>query len=435
MSALTVSEMLKYANLQVAAEALYDFKAKEDPNAAPGSLLSDVVGHYKGVIRPDVLTDGNEHATRFTSKEAADFAAQWEVVDHISNTTTGFSGTLFRALKSDPSQGITAGQLVLSFRSTEFIDDAARDCLATNSMEIKNTGWAWGQISDMEAWYATLKNTGLIPAGVKPDVTGYSLAGHLATAFNLLHQNELNRVVTFNGAGVGKTINGKTPASVIADFIAMREHPDQIALKFTNPALRDAYNALRLSLADGHKPTAADFTLLGNIALPLGATEYQLQIFNAEKKLLQTALDNLVTLKEGVVYLNGVKDIKDGGPAAIPDQHIAQESFTYQMAVQWAATNTVALSTPAGAWNMFFGKDYGTPLRDNQYDIVGRETTTKQTAMVSDSQWHHGINPDFPFTPPCSRSLKRWRSEGRSRLASRRFWPDSTVPRTTVLAA
>jgi hypothetical protein len=37
----------------------------------------------------------------------------------------------------------------MSFRSTEFIDDAARDNQATNAMEIKEAGFAFGQIRDM----------------------------------------------------------------------------------------------------------------------------------------------------------------------------------------------------------------------------------------------------------------------------------------------
>jgi len=39
----------------------------------------------------------------------------------------------------------------MSFRSTEFADDAARDNEATNKLEIKDHGWAFGQIADMEA--------------------------------------------------------------------------------------------------------------------------------------------------------------------------------------------------------------------------------------------------------------------------------------------
>ncbi|SDP94092.1 hypothetical protein SAMN04489708_1587 [Paracidovorax cattleyae] len=59
-------------------------------------------------------------------------------------------------------RGIVKGELVLSFRSTEFADDAARDNQATNTLEIKEKGWAFGQIADMEAWFQTLRSRGLI---------------------------------------------------------------------------------------------------------------------------------------------------------------------------------------------------------------------------------------------------------------------------------
>jgi pimeloyl-ACP methyl ester carboxylesterase len=41
----------------------------------------------------------------------------------------------------------------------------------------------------------------LIASGQKVTVTGYSLGGHLATAFNIMHGEDVDRVVTFNGAG------------------------------------------------------------------------------------------------------------------------------------------------------------------------------------------------------------------------------------------
>jgi hypothetical protein len=106
MPAPTIAEMLKYANLQMAAEALYGFKAKFTPNQDPGSLTDFETGHFNRALTVDILTDGNEHASRFAPTEAEKFAAQWTVVDHISNTTTGFSGTLFQAVKDDPAQGI-----------------------------------------------------------------------------------------------------------------------------------------------------------------------------------------------------------------------------------------------------------------------------------------------------------------------------------------
>ena len=44
MATPTIAEMLKYANLQMAAEALYNFRAKRKPDQAPGNLTSDT-GH------------------------------------------------------------------------------------------------------------------------------------------------------------------------------------------------------------------------------------------------------------------------------------------------------------------------------------------------------------------------------------------------------
>ncbi|WP_440534502.1 hypothetical protein [Variovorax sp. YR566] len=85
-----IATYLKYANLQIAAEA---FIAPKD--SSPG----DTTFHSLGV---DLLQAGNDHTSRFTETDAEWFVDDWEVVEHISNTTTGFSGTLFRALRDDP---------------------------------------------------------------------------------------------------------------------------------------------------------------------------------------------------------------------------------------------------------------------------------------------------------------------------------------------
>jgi hypothetical protein len=111
---------LKYATLQMAAEALWD---RPDPEGIVGQLKY-----------------GNSRASKFTETQAQQFIDDgWEVVEHKGNTETGFSGTLFRNAQT--------GEQVLSFRSTEFADDAARDNQATNTLEIKAHGWAFGQIA------------------------------------------------------------------------------------------------------------------------------------------------------------------------------------------------------------------------------------------------------------------------------------------------
>ena len=91
---LSVSEYLKFADLQMAAEA----------------FLKTVDGEtrYSGTPLIDALKAGNGHASRFTSTQAAAFNTEWEVLDQTANTPTGFSGTLFKNRKTN--------ELVISFR-------------------------------------------------------------------------------------------------------------------------------------------------------------------------------------------------------------------------------------------------------------------------------------------------------------------------------
>ncbi|MDA8452794.1 hypothetical protein M5C97_24630 [Acidovorax sp. NCPPB 3859] len=164
-------------------------------------------------------------------------------MDQQENSNTGFSGTLFRNRRSD--------ETVLSFRSTEFIDDVARDNKATNVLEIKETGFAWGQIADMQAWYAKLKSDpALLGSGQAFSVTGYSLGGHLATVFNLLNQDAAQRVVTFNGAGVGRIQDG-TLQGAVNEFNELRGSTDALAAKFTEPGLADIYRDFQAKLGAG----------------------------------------------------------------------------------------------------------------------------------------------------------------------------------------
>jgi hypothetical protein len=172
-----VSTYLKYANLQMASEALLDTSLQFGLEKA--------------------LTNGNNRSSKFTTTQATEFVNAtdgWTVVEHLGNTTSGFSGTLFK--------NNATGELVLSFRSTEFIDDAVRDNQATNTLEIKELGWAFGQIADMEDWYAALRTKYATDFAASPGgqfaVTGYSLGGHLATAFNLLRmEHQRGQVLPF----------------------------------------------------------------------------------------------------------------------------------------------------------------------------------------------------------------------------------------------
>ena len=205
----------------MAAEAFWE---DEGPNSDPNSIA--------GIVR-----QGNTHTNKFQVVQAEKFSSEYEVLAHRNNDPrisggTGFSGTLFR--------NRSTGELTLSFRSTEFIDDAVRDSKSTNELEIKELGWALGQISEMEAWYAELRENAAVLGGpnftVKNfNVTGYSLGGHLATAFNILRREEADaggpanpilNTYTFNGAGTGAIQNHRQLNDIIANFDRLRSLPD-----------------------------------------------------------------------------------------------------------------------------------------------------------------------------------------------------------------
>ena len=170
--------ILEFARLQLAAEALYGFKeAKPEWVDSKGNInIGNMLfgrDYHNGDIKIEDLIRGNDHNSKFTPTDAAEFVENWEMVAHIANTATGFSGSLFRAKKDIPGTDIKRGDLTISFRSTEFVDDATRDSQATNTFEIADRGWAFGQISDMVRWVHILQRKGLIDREL--NVTGYSL--------------------------------------------------------------------------------------------------------------------------------------------------------------------------------------------------------------------------------------------------------------------
>jgi len=279
MTTPTTAEYLKHANLQMAAEAF---------------IRDEVTGIF-AIDAEEIkarLIAGNNHASRFTDSQAQAFVDQWGVVDQRANTKTGFSGTLFRN-KANPND------LVLSFRSTEFIDDAARDSEATNMQEIFKFGFAFGQLADMEAWYAELTQQGEPLAGKTFSVTGYSLGGHLATAFNLMHPGAASQVVTFNGAGIGQVGDGslgdmqaKLP-QMIAEFETLRKLAVQTGLEGRLSTLegQNAYRALKQAIAaNGGIPTGAMHSLI-----PVLADELAFEA-SAELQQLGNALDAAIAV-------------------------------------------------------------------------------------------------------------------------------------------
>ncbi|WP_310452484.1 VCBS domain-containing protein [Sulfuritalea sp.] len=373
MTTPTIADYLKYANLQMAAEA---FLVDSNNNVlTAGQLL-------------EALKIGNNHASKFTQTQADDFVDPvkgWTVLDQRVNTTAGFSGTLFKNNQT--------GELVVSFRSTEFIDDTVRDSLATNELEIKNTGFAWGQIADMEAWYAKLNVDPTKLAGKAFSVTGYSLGGHLATAFNLLHPGAAQQVVTFNGAGVGKINAGNTLASALNSFVELRDNTDKIVAQLSDEKLQALYRILSATRYDTKEAVLTAQASIMALYPAGGISAEGLLVWYALNDIYST---NVLGQESGLlIEAARVPQLKAGGsgeeanrsPVAVTNDQILAEKLDYRMAVRLVARLSESAGLPAGVSRAYLGKE-SLPAAglSPQYDVVGDSSPS----AVANSLWHYG---------------------------------------------
>ena len=204
---------------------------------------------------------------RMVERQAVAMFNAYEVIDHHANDSTGFSATLYRHR--------TSGEYTLSMRSTEarpwgVAGDAERDNEGANKSGIYERGFAFAQLATMndywshiragQAWnrssgtwetqssgkladfrtYMDQRSAEGAASAKKFNVTGYSLAGHLATAFTLMHEPDVSQAYTFNGAGPGVLRSGDTTGATIAQmlqtFATVLRNPAQV----TNEMLRTA---------------------------------------------------------------------------------------------------------------------------------------------------------------------------------------------------
>ncbi|MBP6789729.1 MAG: hypothetical protein KA170_19225, partial [Candidatus Promineofilum sp.] len=360
-------------------------------------------------IDPNWLKTGNRHASKFTPTEVelSKLTTDWVVVEHVSNTETGFSGTLFKKESTN--------EFVLSFRSTEFLDDAARDNEATNYQEINKLGFAFGQISDMEKWYSEVKTKITGPLSV----TGYSLGGHLATAFNLLHKSEVTEVVTFNGAGIGKigTADGSLASTqselqrMVARFRELRSQAEGAGLDvLLQSALgKTTYAELKTKLIE--TKGVPDQSLVNLLNTRMSSQANAADLPNTDIKgdylLLWQALDRALAVKKEAdrvkTLSSGVTvEGEPGNPAPIPHLvndklAIAGESLDYQLAVLVTSRefNTLPLGLLEGVQATlgarFMGSGLGASGIGNQWDLAGTELDAEtQRFLVAHSQYRYG---------------------------------------------
>jgi Ca2+-binding RTX toxin-like protein len=394
-ASLTNTDYLKFANLQMAAESLYGENALKRNDLVPGTRIASIE------LTSENLVVGNERASRFAPSQVAfsGLDKDWRVVEHLSNTKTGFSGTLFRHTATN--------ELVLSFRSTEFADDAARDTLQADSHEMANLGLAFGQIDDMEAWYASLKTSGLLPEGARYSVTGYSLGGHLASAFNLRRHDDnsagqIEQVVTFNGAGIGRFSEPLT--KIMADFRDLRDAAsttDGLVDRLSSTAGKKLYRELHsYALTHGAAlPLNASIRIneLSKVVAPNEANELL-----KDENLLRTALTQVRAVVNLATTVSAVPSGSEGSdnPANIPTTSIAGASFDYQLATLLIEKRHVIdnrgkigvgwdIVTQGGIDKLPFLANGG--ALGNQTDVVGWELSSpKPVAVAAHTLYHTG---------------------------------------------
>lgn len=209
----TIRTWLEFALQQMAAESyLHNINLSDPADVVPRLIAGN---NAPGVNSP------NPGATRFVdlaslsnasqiTGSAQAFVSRFQIVDHHTNDSTGFSATLIQERGTN--------NFTLSFRSTEYKNqadggdyerDGANGLLLTGADgEVVTRGFAFGQLAAMEDYYqSTVKN--LLPPGVVLNVTGYSLGAHLATVFAELHGFETStpfsfgHTYTFDGPGRG----------------------------------------------------------------------------------------------------------------------------------------------------------------------------------------------------------------------------------------
>jgi len=187
----------------------------------------------------------------FSPTQAAEFVSHWRVADHIPNTSSGFSATVFERKDN-------LGQYTLAIRGTEPFTQWITDLTLADIADVGADGIALNQAIDLYNYYQQLitekgkqavqyevyegilpppedaeyiqLNTGsgllsapeylylrvsspadglgVIPEGHTIDVTGHSLGGHLALILSRLDPNRIDAVHTYNAPGFDTGIIG-----------------------------------------------------------------------------------------------------------------------------------------------------------------------------------------------------------------------------------
>ena len=282
----SISTWLDFAIQQMAAESYLHRVLSRELTLEQALLLGNNNVSLEGLLNPNLAGK-----TRLTDQLVSWFVSpppalpRYTIIDHHANDATGFSATLFFDTQSN--------SYTLSFRSLEYQHrsqggDWERDGQGGAAGEIAGDGFALGQLVSMERYFADLEEGKLTNGTIDPtlqtffanannqiNVSGYSLGGHLATVFTLLHSTRVNHTYIFNGAGIGQVGGG---TSVLTEDIRIKQLIDAMDAKFVefDPAgnLTRSGSTANVQTLPWYQPAvievAGQFQTTGTASMPMG---------------------------------------------------------------------------------------------------------------------------------------------------------------------
>jgi pimeloyl-ACP methyl ester carboxylesterase len=275
--------------------------------------------------------------------------------------------------------------------------------------------WALKQLSDESIFVEGLQAAGKFTAGAPVTVTGYSLGGHLATAFSELFPGAAAATYTFNGAGVGKVTQDDDPATptkslteVINLFTELRSSTDSIKATFSDLTVKALYEELRADFGNGGRiPSAAEIARVQDLA----------SYGRPQANVLAEAMLRIRSIGLEALRVNNEVSNTNGDPGEVSLQNIEALKLNYQLAVLLAGGFTEAhnSSIVVGGWQSIADREDNADLiKGNFYDVYG----ANKPSAVANSQLHHGKGvpvyieaQPLVSSPPrthLSRGLRRW---------------------------
>jgi hypothetical protein len=134
---------------------------------------------------------------RMILEQAQTFESRYIIIDAYQNDSTGFSAVALRDAENP-------GRVVIAVRSTEILNDRARDLSA--DFQVFTSGFAFDQILSAQDFLNRVRPQLL--AGETIDLVGYSLSGNIVRTLAAMYPTEVNQTaganVVFNATGLGE---------------------------------------------------------------------------------------------------------------------------------------------------------------------------------------------------------------------------------------